>query len=204
MEESISKTPKAYWVLWHPLKPSVWGECSACLTLIPFPHLNTFPSLSTHRVGSGVWSLADAVWKEGKYVTSTGSGAGSPEQPSKLCPPFARWTERTRRNQRRWGGRSLAPWVTDGSREPCKPVTRSIRTGALQDPGQSARCAPPPASWAVPHTVGRVCVCRTVRSRSEAEETQPPFLQEAPEPLPSCLHSQPTLCSRAAGVFSNK
>ena len=88
MEASISKTLKTYWVLWHPLKPSVWGECSACLTLILFPHLNTFPSLSTHRLGSGNWPLADAVRKEVKYVTFTGSGVRPPRAALQALSPI--------------------------------------------------------------------------------------------------------------------
>ena len=40
-----------------------------------------------------------------------------------------------------------------------------------------------------------------VRSRSETEETQPPFLQEAPEPFPSCLHSQ-SICALVQRGFS--
>ena len=88
MEASISKTLKTYWVLWHPLKPSVWGECSACLTLILFPHVNTFPSLSAHRLSSGNWPLADAVWKEVTYVTSTGSGVRPPRAALQALSPI--------------------------------------------------------------------------------------------------------------------
>ena len=88
MEASINKTLKTDWILWHPLKPSVWGECSTCLTLILFPHLNTIPSLSTHRLGSGNWSLADAVWKEVKHVTSTGSGVKPPRAALQALSPI--------------------------------------------------------------------------------------------------------------------
>lgn len=203
MEASISKTLKTYWVLWHPLKPSVWGECSACLTLILFPHVNTFPSLSAHRLSSGNWPLADAVWKEVTYVTSTGSGVGPPRAAlqalSPICQVNGEDTKEPEKVRPKEPGSLNHRW----EQRHLQACDQEPHTGTLQDPGQSSRCAPPPASWAVRHTAGWVYLTPCTPgprmkkySRQFFSRLQSPF-------LPACIFLS-TLWSPAAGVFSNK
>ena len=81
--------------------------------------------------------------------------------------------------------------------------TRSTHTGTLQDPGQSTRCAPPPASWAVCHTAGWVYLTPgTPGPRLKKYSHQ--FFSRLQSPFLPAYIFQYTLCSHAAGVFSNK
>ena len=175
MEASISKTLKTDWILWHPLNPSVWGECSTCLTLTLFPHLNTFPSLSTHRLGSGNWSLADAVWKEVKHVTSTGSGVKPPRAALRALSPICQVNREDMKEPAKVRRKELGPWITDGSRDALEACDQEHPHWNVTGPRtEHPLCSATGILGCLLHS--RTDLPYRVHSRSKSEEIQSPFL----------------------------
>ena len=111
-----------------------------------------------------------------------------------------------RGHERTCKGETEGAWVPEspmGAETPWEPVTRSIHTETIQDPGQSTHCAQPPASWAVCYTVVRIYLTACTPGPRMKKHSRHSFSRLQTPCLPAYIF-QSTLCSHAAGVFSNK